>query len=96
MQIESFTRQNLPDVRKAIQTSLDTVGKALRMEIEMGNITFNQSDFENQLGILLNNGKVIVIYIQVDDAAIFKAEATEVDEYVTQMMKQIYYLAIHS
>lgn len=43
--------------------------------------THSIEDFENQLDILLNNGKVLVIYIQVDDAAIFKAEATEVDAY---------------
>lgn len=43
--------------------------------------THSMEDFENQLDILLNNGKIIIIYIQVDDAAIFKAEATGIDAY---------------
>ena len=62
MQIESFTKQNLPDVRKAIQTALDTVGKALRMEIKMGNISFNQADFKTKLEVKLpdTSGKVRV------------------------------------
>lgn len=39
MQIESFTKQNLPDVRKAIQTALDTASIAsYRFEIEQSTV----------------------------------------------------------
>lgn len=67
-----FTKQNLSEIRKDIDSALKTIGEKYKIDIKLGNTSYNSNEFNTKLTGSILDKSYKDIYIENDSLTIGK------------------------